>query len=74
MIPQGHSAEAIQDNVILGVVSGVPYGHILEQTIGCTKDLVRPVPHLLTTSEYATRPSIPHPQKLVREEFLCHIL
>ena len=61
MLYQDHAAEAPQDHVKVGIVLGVPDGHILEQTMVYPKDLVRPVPHILVMTEHAPYLAIPCP-------------
>ena len=74
MIPQGHAGESPQDNVVVGVVPGVPYRHILEQTTVRPKYVVHMGPHLLAVLENAPLPAIPSPQNLTRDEVFCHVL
>ena len=59
VLPQGHNAEAPQDQVVVGVVTGVPDVYILEHTTVCTKDVVHTGPHLLATMEHSTCPAVP---------------
>ena len=59
VLPLGNAAEAPKDQVIVCVVPGVLYGHILEQTAVCTKNLVRLGPHLLATTKHTPRPAVP---------------
>ena len=73
VLPQGYPVEATQDHVMIGVMSGVPYGHIMEQTTVRLKDVVCPVPHLLVVTGNASRPAVLCPWKLAREEAICHI-
>ena len=72
--PQACATEAPHDHAKAGIVSGVLYGHILEQRMVRTMDVVRLGPHLLAMMEHASRPAVPHPRKLTMEEVLRHIL
>ena len=74
VIPQGRSVEAPQYHLVVGVVSGVPDGHILEQMIVRPKDIVHPGPHLLASTEHDPCTSILRPWKLVREEVFRRVL
>ena len=39
-LPQGSAEEAPKYQIVIGVVPGVPDGHVSEETIVCTKDVV----------------------------------
>ena len=67
MLPQGRTVEAPQDHVVVGVVYGVPEFHIMEQMKVRPKDVAHLVPQLLAATEHAPHPTIPRPQKIVRE-------
>ena len=47
VIHQGNVTGSPQYHVMVGVVPGVPDGHIVEHTTVRTKYIVRPGPHLL---------------------------
>ena len=60
MLPQGCAVEAPHNQVVVYVVPGLQYSEILKQTEVCPKDVVCPVPLLLTSTEHTPRLSIPH--------------
>ena len=59
VLHQVHNVDATQDQVVIGVIPGIPDRHSLEQTTVRTKDVFRPGPHLLATNEYSPRPAVP---------------
>ena len=67
MLLHSHDAEETQEHLLVGVVHGVPYCQIMEQTTVRLKDVVRTGTHLLTTTEHAPRPAIPLPQEMARD-------
>ena len=66
VLPQGHTTESPQDHVMVGVVTGVPDGHILKHTAVYPKDVVYPGPRLLSTTEYSPHPPVPCLRKISR--------
>ena len=53
---------------MVGVVTGVPDGNILEQTTLCIKTLVLPGPDLLAMLKHAPHPADPCPQNIARKK------
>ena len=74
MLPQGHATEAPKDQVVVGVVTGVPDGQILKQTVLQINDVLRPGPHHFSTADHDPCLAVPIPQHFVREEVLNHVL
>ena len=73
MLPHGHAAKAPQDHLVVGVVPGVPYSHVLEYMTVHNMELLCLGPHILDVMDHDPHLAVPCPRNLEIEEVLHHI-
>ena len=74
VIPWVHVTEAPHDHVVVGVMYGVPDGHIFKYMTVSTKYAIRQGPHILALTDHDPHPIVPRPRNLASKEVLCHII
>ena len=73
MLLQCCVTKAPQIQVVVCVVHGIPDSDILEQMVIYPKDVIYTGYHFLDVMEHDSRPAIPCPEAVKREEILCHV-
>ena len=74
MLPQIHDVEEPQYHVVVGVVPGIPDGHILEQTMVRPKEVVRTGPHLPSVTDHAPHSYVLRSGNHARKGVSIHII